>query len=256
MSRIFANPFVILFSSRHGRGDPRGEAGFTLIEALISTALMAAVIAAIATVTAQWLPNWNRGFAGIQRSELLALGLERLVGDLSAAEFVPANRDTKSPLFDGGQLAVTFVRTAIGPNARPSLDLVRFTEIGSTTGPALVRTHTPFVPLTEDAQPNFSDPVVVARAPFRITFSYAGPDRVWQDTWQNAPQLPRAVRLQVRDASTSRLLSVSTAMLLHADVPPACVKAELLAECFNPKRDQPDGDNPAAAAGNQAGGRQ
>src|SRR5262249_704153 len=127
----------------------------------ISTALMGAVIAAIATVTAQWVPNWNRGFTGIQRSELLALGLERLVADLSAAEFVLPNENATVPLFDGGQLGVTLVRTAVGPNARPSLDLVRFMEVGSQAGPALVRTHTPFVPLGEDAQPNFADPVVV-----------------------------------------------------------------------------------------------
>ena len=70
------------------RGGPRRRRGFTLIEALFATALMGAILAALATVTAQWLPNWNRGFARVQRNELLALGLERLVADLAAAEFV------------------------------------------------------------------------------------------------------------------------------------------------------------------------
>ena len=37
-------------------------AGFTLVEAMVATALMGMILAAIATVTAQWLPNWNRGF--------------------------------------------------------------------------------------------------------------------------------------------------------------------------------------------------
>src|ERR1051326_8246637 len=49
-----------------------GIAGFTLIETLIATALMVATLAALATVTAQWLPNWNRGFVRAQRTELLS----------------------------------------------------------------------------------------------------------------------------------------------------------------------------------------
>src|SRR5438067_859694 len=87
-----------------------GVAGFTLIETLIATALMAAILAALATVTAQWLPNWNRGFARIQRSEGLALGLERLVADLAAAQFISAGREFAQPVFDGGALGITFVR--------------------------------------------------------------------------------------------------------------------------------------------------
>jgi general secretion pathway protein J len=234
----------------------RGEAGFTLIEVLISSALMGAVIAAIATVTAQWVPNWNRGFAGIQRDELLAFGLERLVSDLAAAEFVLPKETAMTPLFDGGQLGVTFVRNAVGPNARPSLDLVRYMEVGRQEGPALVRTHTPFVPVDEDAQPSFTDAVIVVRSPFRITFSFAGRDRVWQNTWQNLPLLPRAVRFQVRDAATLRVLAVSTAMLVHADVPPDCVQAQSLAECFNPDRKRGNSagaEKPAPNTGN--GGR-
>src|SRR5437764_628899 len=79
MNVAAADQLLKLCTWRRRRAAPRcraGEDGFTLIEALISTALMAAILAAIATVTAQWLPNWNRGFAGVQRNELLALGLE------------------------------------------------------------------------------------------------------------------------------------------------------------------------------------
>src|ERR1700694_5384699 len=94
-------------------------AGFTLIETLIATALMVAILAALATVTAQWLPNWNRGFARVQRTELAAIGLERVVADLAAAEFVPPHGETRGPLFEGAALSVTFVRSALGPNTRP-----------------------------------------------------------------------------------------------------------------------------------------
>ena len=43
-------------------------------------------------------------------------------------------------------------------------------------------------------------PVVLLRAPFRLSFAYAGPDRVWKSTWQEADKLPAMIRLTVRDA--------------------------------------------------------
>ena len=43
------------------------EAGFTLIEVLMATLLMTVILAALATVTSQWLPNWNKGMARVQR---------------------------------------------------------------------------------------------------------------------------------------------------------------------------------------------
>ena len=100
----------------------RRIAGFTLVEALLATALMGVILAAIATVTAQWLPNWNRGFERVQRVELLALGLERIVADIAAAEFVTAGANFRQPVFDGTELSVTFLRTALGPNTRPGLE--------------------------------------------------------------------------------------------------------------------------------------
>ncbi len=71
---------------------------------------MGMILAALATVTAQWLPNWNRGFVRVQRTELLAIAIERLAADFAAAEFVSPNRKTDHPLFEGTELSATFVR--------------------------------------------------------------------------------------------------------------------------------------------------
>src|SRR5436190_16111369 len=120
-------------------------AGFTLVEALLATARMGAILAAIATVTAQWLPNWNRGFERVQRVELLAGGLERIVADIAAAEFVTAGAGIRQPIFDGTELSVTFLRTALGPNTRPGLELVRIGEVPGERGLTTVRTRARFV---------------------------------------------------------------------------------------------------------------
>jgi general secretion pathway protein J len=216
--------------------DPRSEAGFTLIEAVLATALMAFVLAAIATVTAQWLPNWNRGFANVQRNELFTLGFERLVADLAAAEFVPRYRQRQEPLFEGTETSVLFVRSALGPSARAGLQIVRVAEVADGRVPMLVRTQGPFVPMNAGALPDLSGPVVLARAPYRVTFSYAGPDRVWRSSWTGASLLPRAIRLQVRDAATDRILGVSTATVVHSDAPSDCVLAEVLVDCLNSRK--------------------
>lgn len=207
-------------------------AGFTLVEALVSMVLMGVVIATLATITAQWLPNWSRGFARVQRSELVALALDRIVADLAAAEFMPPNRETRQPLFEGTELSVTFVRTALGPNTRPGLEIVRIAETADRRGPALVRSRAPFAPRAlPAAQTHFSDPVVLLSVPYRASFSYAGRDGVWRVNWLDAKELPAAVRLIVRDAAAGRTLSISTATMIHAQLPAACVAPKADHEC-------------------------
>jgi general secretion pathway protein J len=214
----------------------RAIAGFTLVEALLATALMGVILSAIATVTAQWLPNWNRGFVRVQGTETLAVGLERIIADLAAAEFVTAGAGVRQPVFDGTELSVTFLRTAIGPNTRPGLELVRIAEMGGDKGLMTVRTRARFLPMGRDGtevQPAPSNPVVLVRAPYRITFAYAGPDRVWRPVWRGQGELPAAIRVQLRDAATDRTLSVSTATVVRANMPSDCLLAEVLADCMN-----------------------
>ena len=208
------------------------EAGFTLIEVLMATLLMTVILAALATVTSQWLPNWNRGMARVQRAERLAMGLDRMVADLSVAEMIPINGDIRAPLFEGSELAVTFVRTAVGPNARPGPEIVRLVEKADNQGLAMVRERARFTPMPTDAQIRFADQVVLIRSPFRVTFSYAGPDQVWQPTWRGQMQLPDMVRIAVRDSATGRALAVSSAAIVHITAPAECARAKNASACL------------------------
>src|SRR5258708_9503378 len=190
-----------------------GVAGFTLLEALIATTLMAMVLAAIGAITAQWLPSWNRGFMRVQRSELFAVALDRLAADLSASEFVTPNREAKLPIFEGTPSAVTLVRSAVGPNTQGGLEVVRIAESADRQGIALVRMRTPFAPfgLGEAAadQLTFADPVVLLRAPFRVSFSYSPGDGSWSDTWHNSGQLPSVLEFLVDDWPPGRTPAAS-----------------------------------------------
>src|SRR5262245_66141346 len=100
-------------SRRNGRGRPHTSSGFTLLEALVAIALMGVILAALASITSQWLPNWNRGIARAQRADLVRLALDRLVADLGSSEFISPNRDSNAPLFDGTEYSVTLVRSAV-----------------------------------------------------------------------------------------------------------------------------------------------
>lgn|SRR5262245_806922 len=206
--------------------------GFTLIEALVSITLMAFILAALATITAQWLPSWNHGIARVQRNDLTALGIERIASDLAAAEFISASKQSRKPYFDGASRSVTFVRTAIGPNKAPGLEIVRIAEISTDRGSALVRTRAPFAPSIDRAQLSFTEPVVLMRAPYRVSFAYAGTDRVWREEWREQIQLPSAVKLIVRHDVTQQTLSLSSATLIRAEIPADCIATKSLDECL------------------------
>jgi general secretion pathway protein J len=237
---------------RYGHNKRTAARGFTLIEALIAIALMGVILGALASITSQWLPNWNRGIARAQRSELVSIALDRLIADIGASEFISPNRDTKAPLFDGTEFSLTLVRTAVGPGVSPGLEIVRIAEIDDKSGLLLVRSTKPFAPFaastTSLRQVDFVNPVVLLRSPYRVSFAYAGRDGIWKKDWQNAAQLPAAVRLTVRDATSGRTLTVSTTALVHVELPAACVSGDSKDGCIGrPGADRDQPNNPMQA---------
>jgi general secretion pathway protein J len=217
---------------------------------------MGLVLSALASLTAQWLPNWNRGLERIQRGELLGIALQRIGADLAAAEYVTSNRDARRPLFDGSELSVTFVRTALGPNAGPGLDVVRVGETSDRAGLATVRSRAPFRPLPPGSslteQVHFGEPVVLLRAPYRLSFAYAGQDLIWKSNWRNADKLPAAIKLTVRDAASERILSISTVVPVHVQSPAKGDCAQQDGACDG-KSDDPN--NPQANSEGNSPGR-
>ena len=203
------------------------QSGFTLIETLAAMALMGLLMSVLATITSQWLPNWNRGFDRIQRSESVSIALDRISADIGASEYMRPDRQAKNVLFSGSESSITFARTSLGPNASRGLDVVRIAETADRDGMVLARSRAAFVP-GADGEPYFADPVVLLRAPYRVSFSYAGSDRVWKHSWRDSQTLPAAVLLTVRDAATGRTLPISRIAVIHisAAAESVCAQAE------------------------------
>lgn len=213
-------------------GGQSGDGGFTLLEALLATLLMSIILGSLATITSQWLPNWDRGFARLQGDALTNLALERLTDDLSAAEFISTDTRDKVPLFDGAEHAVTFVRNTLAPNAASGLELVRVAAVSDESGPMLIRSTAPLpTGFGQSQETMFSSPVVLIHGPYRITFSYAGPDRVWRDTWQGQATLPRAIKIALRDNATSTLLATSTSTPVYVELPARCAWSNANSDC-------------------------
>lgn len=216
----------------------RSNAGFTMFEALVALAVMGLVLGVIASVTGSWLPPWNRGLLQIQRNEQVTIALDRLAADVAAAEFVTPNRDRTAALFRGDESSIVFVRSALGPNNRAGLEIVRIAETTDRDGRVLVRHRAPFVLLpTGDPAVDpipFRDPVVLLRAPLRITFAYAGPRGDWFVNWPAWAGLPTTVRFDVRDAEGTVVLSTATRVRANTAAP------------------QPEAANDARPADNQA----
>jgi general secretion pathway protein J len=131
-------------------------------------------------------------FARVQRSELLALGLERIVADLAAAEFTPPHGLTKDPLFEGAELPS---RSYDRRSARTRRAVLRSCgSRKSTTGVvwrwSVARPGRAAAPQGTQQPSRLGDPVVLVRALPDIV-RYVGTDRCGGALARRDP-LPRA----------------------------------------------------------------
>ena len=86
--------------------------------------------------------------------------------------------------------------------------------------------------------------VASGRSPARVSFSYAGRDRVWRNVWHNERTLPSAIRINVRDAATQGLLPASTVVSLHIDTSALCASTSVAGDCGeDPTRSKTDNTN-------------
>ena len=171
------------------------ESGFTLLEAMAAVAITGVILGALGSVAGQWLPQWRHGFVALQNADDVAQTLDRLVGDISSAEFARLDPKAEATAFKGGADLVLFARASTGPNATPRLDYVRIGAVATPHGMETQRARAPFAPGPIGP---FRDVVTVLRPPFRLSFAYEAADGHWTTSWSALPALPHAIRLTVK----------------------------------------------------------
>jgi len=128
---------------------PPGEAGFTLIEVLMATLLMTVILAALATVTAQWLPNWNRGMgARAARRAAVDRPGARAWQTWSVAEMISDERGQQEAVVRGIGIIGNdrSGQPSVPTHARAS-KIIRLIEKADDQGLALVRERASFNPM-------------------------------------------------------------------------------------------------------------
>ena len=215
------------------RGEERqrsrfSESGFTLLEALLAIVLTGILLATLTVVTGHWIKGWKTGFGRLQSVDLVALGVDRIASDIAAAQYVSLGGDDAKVFFEGTESSVIFIRSAIGPNAAPGLEIVRLAETEDERGRVLVRDRIAFATFGAAAihsgDIEFTNPVVLMHPPFRVIFAFAGRDRVWKDSWLDTKQLPSAVRIGIHSDETGETVPLSTATLISVSAPPECAQ--------------------------------
>ena len=192
------------------------DAGFTLLETLGAIALMGVVLWSLSIISSQWLHSWRSSHDRLQRIEAIMMALDRIAADIGQAEFVRVGNGSKLVVFEGHSSEVTFVRTAIGPNMRGGFELVRIGESMAVRGEVVARSRVAFVPGTLEVDPA-SSPVVLLRQPFRLSFEFAGSEKIWRTDWQGEERLPWAVRVTVLDGSGRQ--KIARVVAIHARLP-------------------------------------
>lgn len=194
--------------------------GFTLIEALVALAIGGFVIATLATVTGQWMRNWQVGLPILQRSQSLVTGLDRIVADVASARFMPAG--ATGFVFTGEPTAITLVRQTLPVENPGGLEVVRLAALPGGGDVTLARSRSPLPFGSSLATPTDSAPVTLLRQPQAVRFAYADADQAWQTSWRTPARLPRFVRIEVVDRRSGRAMLPPMVVRLHADAPLTC----------------------------------
>ncbi len=203
----------------------RGGRGFTLLEALVALLLAAILFAAVALYAGSWLGTWSRLTGRGAQEDIVAIVLDRIVEDLEEAQpYYQRGLGGEQIAFTGEEGAVTFVRPALGFNARPGLDRVTYLngQVGRET--AVLRSRRDF------ADTGGGEDLPLIRGVVRVSFAYAGADGSLSGQWSNPTRLPSMVRVEL-SGSSPRPWRQSGYALIRAEMPANCGSKDSFAAC-------------------------
>ncbi len=254
-------------------GEREHRAGFTLVETLAAFAVASSIIVGTAALIHHVALYFDRGVRGVSDAERFALAMDRLARDFGAISFVtekketaaaplvrpPAGKDqpkepgkdAKKPpapvAFDGGVAKIVFVSaSAVGSLAAREEVLTLSVEALQDDMTQLVRRRAAWLgPRAGLLANRAGDAVVLLKGRYDLSFSFARMDAkgalTWTNIWKGETELPRLIRLNLRDAATGASLVAGADFIVRADAPPACAQAS--GECLPGRKAEP-GEKP------------
>jgi general secretion pathway protein J len=177
------------------RPDRRG--GFTLIEALASLVVTAALVALALPTVLNVIRHWSTGEPAIERADQWMQSTARLADDIAEAlpRLVP-HRDQPGLGFSMTAEDVSFLRPAIGSAAGLGLDRVTLHILHERGGDRLVRYAAAY---TGDfpAEAPVGAQTTLIEGPFRLVFTSFGPDGKPLEAWHDPKIMPVRLELEI-----------------------------------------------------------
>lgn len=205
---------------------PKRQAGFTLLETILSLALTALIVGMIAIMTRQWLIDWNRGADRIAQIEAMTLAENRLAIDLEGTLAFPFHPENPDPTFIGNASEIFVLRAPTQRDGTDRLMVVRYQshpDLGVTRSTAIYDHATSLIASA------FSDTVTLLPSPYQITFSYRDSEGRDDNAWHDR-MMPDIITIHIIRPDGRRLLSYP--IEVRTKLAASCARVLTMKDCI------------------------
>ncbi|SFV29594.1 PulJ/GspJ family protein [Hyphomicrobium facile] len=205
------------------------EAGFTLVELLVSITILSVVLALLGVGIRIFSTNWEANSKHIETLDMVSRSYDILNRDAAGLQRL-INADGASPryLFSGERDALSFVTVEPPYPSETGLYFVRYSAGSGDQGTELIRARAPYQPAMQTfpgATP--ANHVSLLEGPFAYRFSYAMANdgqKSWLISWPYQNRLPDLVRLEIIDVREQKPLAPPLVVAIRADAELACIE--------------------------------
>ena len=207
--------------------EPSGEAGFTLIEVLISLTILSLIFVAVLGAIQVGAKSWESGEARAEESQRNRTLVEALARDLTMIHPLRVKEQDKDVIaFHGKSDSLEFATLPQSYGAEPFSHMVRIVAYAVEPGRGLVATGS--YPLATQASASFEDSVKplderALQARFRYLVPEGRPEEnlppAWRDSWDpSQDETPQSPARRFVSAQGQRALKGSDRMPLAVEL--------------------------------------
>jgi len=219
-----------MLQSRTGvRFKQADEAGFTLIEMLVSITILSVVLALLGLGMRIFSTNWEVNSKHIETLDMVSRAYDILNRDAAGLQrLISLGGGSPRYLFSGARDALSFVTVEPPYPSESGLYFVSYSAASGGQGTELIRARAPYQPAMQTfpgATP--ANRVSLLEGPFAYRFSYAmtsDEQKGWLMSWPYRNRLPGLVRLEIIDVNQQQPLTPPLVVTIRANAELACLE--------------------------------